>query len=245
MARLRQRIRALEAQAKSPPSPEEDSRQAEEIYKRLSNQKVEEDPKGWMKLTGQLADLRPSMTSVFAKKYRDARPRIDSVALELALASGGPEATALLKEIFGSPSTPKMERIVAGISLSDEGTLMRMANDIPVDAALASLATTTLGLTDPHERMAGVGLLGLQATVQSRSALQVLVAQDKDEQVRMAALSVLGRNGDRSTLDYLLSYAAANFPELSLDSTDEDKLPPLAATLLRTISSLDRRFGEK
>jgi hypothetical protein len=245
MARLRQRIRTLEAATKSPPSPEEDARKAEEVYKGMIDQKAAEDPKAFMKLTGQLADLRPSMAAVFARKYREARPRIDSVALELTLASGGPVAGDLLKEIFGSPSTQVGERIVAGISLSGEGALMKMANGIPPDPTLAILAATTLGLTDPHERMAGVGLMGLQTTDQSRATLQSLVSQDKDEQVRMAALRVLGRNGDRSTLDYLLSYAAASFPELSLDTTDEDKLPPLAATLLRTISSLDRRFGEK
>ncbi len=245
MLRLRKRIRALEEQSKVPPSAEEDFRKAEEIYKGMTNQKVEEDPKEFLRVSGQLADLRPSMTAVFARKYRDAKPRMDSIALELALASGGPEAAALLKEIFGSPSTSKTERIVAGISLSGEGSLMKMANAIPLDPVLASLATTTLGLTDPYERMAGVGLLSLQATDQSRSALQSLVAQDKDEQVRMAALRVLGRNGDRSTLDYLLSYAASSFPELSLESTDEDKLPPLAATLFRTITSLSRRFAEK
>lgn len=228
-----------------PPSSGEDARKAEEIYRGMSDPKGQEDPKEFLKLTGMLAELRPSMTATFARIYREAKPRHDAIALELALASGGAEAAALLKEIFGSPLTQKAERVLVGISLSGEGTLIKMANGIPADPAFAVLAATTLGLTDPRERIAGVGLLGLQSIDQSRSTLLSLVAQDTDENVRMAALRVLGRNGDRSTLDFLMSYAASSFPELSLDTTDEDKLPPLAATLLRTISSLDRRFGEK
>jgi len=237
----------LEARLSTVPPTEEEARKAEEVYKQLSHPTINEDPKAFMRATGWLADLRPTMTPIFVKKYREAKPKHDSIALELALGSGGPEAAALLKEILGSPSTSMAERIQVGISLSGEGLLTTiMATSVPVDPELANLGMSSLALTNPLERLAGVGILGLQSSDQSRSALQSLVVQDKDEQVRIAALHALGRVGDRSTLEYLYSYATSSFPNLSLDQEgDVEKLHSVDSALLQTLHKLAQRFPEQ
>jgi hypothetical protein len=245
MSRLRQRVSDLEARLSTVPPSEDEARKADEIYKHLRNPKIEEDPKGFMRATGLLADLKPTMTPIFAKKFRAAKPQFDGIALELALASGGPEAAALLKEILGSPSTQKGERVGVGISLTGEGYLLKLGTWIPVDPELANLGLSSLALTDPYERLAGVGVLGLQGTDQSRSALQGLAVQDKDEPVRIAALNALGRIGDRSTLEYLRSYTGSAFPDLSEESDLGDQPTPSAKrALLQALRQLSQRFPD-
>lgn len=242
--RLRQHIYELERRLSRVAPTEDETRKADEIHKQIANPKAHEDLKGWLRSIGQMADLQPTMTPLFARKYRDARPRIDGAALELALAAGGPEAAALLKEIFGNPSTPKAERIAAGISLSGDGLLTRMTTNIPVDPELTQLAMSALALPDPFERQAGAGLLGLQATAQARQTLQSIAQQDRDEQIRIAAFRALARVGDRSSLDYLQTYASGAFPSLLREDTQEENLTPLERTLLQTLSRLSERFPD-
>lgn len=244
-ARLRERIHELERRLSVVSPTEGEARKAEELHKHLSNPKLQEDLRGWMKAVGGLADLNPTMTPIFAKKYRESRPKVDGLALELALGSGGPEAAALLKEIFGNPSTPKAERVVAGICLSGDGLITRMMATVPVDPELAGLGMNALAMGDPLERQAGVGILGLQATDSARSSLQSLAVQDRDEQVRVAALRALGRVGDPSTFEYLRSYAASTYPRLFEEDEDLEKLPAVPRALARTLSRLAERFPER
>jgi len=243
--RLRQRVTDLEARLGRVPPSEDEVKKADEIYKHLKNPKIDEDSKGFMKAMGLLADLRPTMTPIFAGKFRTAKPQYDSIALELALASGGPEATVLLKEILGSPTIQKGERVGVGISLTGDSYLRRLGTSIPVDPELASLGESCLALTNPYERLAGVGVLELQRTDQSRSALQGLAVQDKDEPIRVAALNALGRIGDRSTLEYLRSYAVSSFPDLFEESElGEGKPPSAKGALLQALRQLSQRFPE-
>ena len=245
ISRLRQRVSDLEARLSTVPPSEDEARKADEIYKNLRNPRIEEDPKGFMRATGLMADLKPTMTPLFVKKFRAAKPQYDGIALELALACGGPEAAALLKEILGNPSLPKGERVAVGISLTGEGLLLKLGAWIPVDPELANLGLSSLALTDPYERLAGVGVLGLQGTDPSRSALQGLAVQDKDESIRIAALNALGRMGDRSTLEYLRSYTGSAFPELSEEGDPGDGSPPSAKrALLQALRQLSQKFPE-
>jgi len=244
LARLRERVRELEARPTRPAlDPEAGNRAAAELYAGLTDPTIHEDQAAWLRMLGRLGEIDSSMTAWCVKKYRDSKPKVDSVALELALGSGGPEAVALLKEILGSsPSLPE-ERVKLGIVLNGQSMISRIGRGLPVDDELARLGERALAQTDPWERMAGIGLLGLQDTEGSRAQLQSLVSQEPNEHAKEAAIRALGKVGNRASLEFLGGYALATIPPPKSPEDDAERTP-LDQALRDAIRDLRKRFPD-
>lgn len=247
VVRLKQRIAELEARPKAAAPPEDLGRLALDIRKAINANNFEEDPRGWCREMALLGKLGPELTPHFVGLYRASRPKFDPVLLELAIGSGGPELAPLLKDIFGNPATPEGERVMAGVTLTGEGLPSRMQSPLPPDPELVELAVRTLATSNNgFEQNGALGLLGLQATDASRETLRSLLVRDKTQGLRAGALQALSRVGDRSTLDFLRSYASSSFPQLSLKADGRDeKLPRVERALLRTLRDLERKFPDK
>jgi hypothetical protein len=242
--RLRERVRELEARPLSPPlDPEAGNRSAAELYDGLTNRKMQEEPAAWLRMLGRLGEMDRSMTTWCVKKYRESKPKVDAVALELAVRAGGPEAVALLKEILGSSHALPGDWATVGIVLSGQGMISRVGGGLQVDEELARLGERALARSDPWERMAGIGLLGCQDTDGSRAMLQSLVSQELNGPAKQAAIRALGRVGNRASLDFLGGYAVATFPPPK-SAEDDEELTPLEATLRDAIGALRRRFPD-
>lgn len=240
---LRRRLRELERQGPSPAPSDRRSQNAEELYRDLTDPRSPEDVKRWLRTTGRLADLDPSMAPHFIAKYREKRPHGDPLALELAIGCGGPEVIALLKEIFGNPATPALARHVAGVGMTGQGLVAQMWPEYAPDPALTELAGRYVGSTDPADRRAAIGLRRLQPGDSSRAQLQFIVSNDQDGTIRMAAAAALASAGDRSTMTFLHQYAAREAPRL-FESDGEKDYTPLEYTLQHTLETLRRKFPE-
>ncbi len=240
---LRRRLRELERQGGVPAAPDRRAQVAEEIYRDLADPRSHEDVKRWLRNTGRLADLNPSMAPFFIAKYREKQPNGDAMALELAIGCGGPEVVALLKEIFGNPGTPALARHVAGVSMTGMGLISQMWPDYSPDPALTELAARYVGSSDPADRRGAIGLLRLQPGDSSRAQLQFIVSNDPDDMIRVAAAAALASVGDRSTLAFLHQLAAREAPRL-FESDDGKDSTPLEHTLQHTLETLRRKFPE-
>lgn len=247
VARLRQRVAELEARSKTATPPEDLARLAVDIRNAMTGNNWEENPRAFCKEMALLGRLGPELTPHFVRMYKASRPKIDSVVLELAVGSGGPELTPLLKDIFGNPATPQGERVMAGVTLTGEGIPSRMQTPLPPDPELTELAIRTLAASpDGFEQSGALGLLGLQATDASRETLRSLLVGDKSQNLRAGALQALARVGDRTTLDFLRSYASSSFPQLSSGAdVPDEKLSRVERALVRTLHDLERRFPDK
>lgn len=240
---LRRRLRELERQGGVPAAPDRRAQIAEEIYRDLADPRSHEDVKRWLRNTGRLADLDPSMAPFFIAKYREKPPNGDAMALELAITCGGPEVVALLKEIFGNPATPSLARHVAGVAMTGQSLLSQMWPEYSPDPALTELAGRYFGSSEPADRRGAIGLLRLQPGDSSRSQLQFIVSNDQDDMIRMAAVAALASVGDRSTMTFLQQYAASATPSLFESGSDQD-YTPLEFTLQHTLETLRRKFPE-
>src|SRR6185436_18880172 len=89
--RLRRRISELEARPKAVPPTEDLARLALDIRKAINATHFEEDPRAWCREMALLGNLGPGLTPHFVRLYRASRPKFDSVLLELAIGSGGPD----------------------------------------------------------------------------------------------------------------------------------------------------------
>jgi hypothetical protein len=239
---LRRKIRDLETEKPVPGAPDRRARTAEELYRDLTDPRLHEDAKRWLRATGRLAELEPSMAPFFIAKYKEKRPHGDPLALELAVGCGGPEVVALLKEIFGDAATPPPQRQLAGISLSGTGLVAQMWPAYAPDPVLSELAGRYAGSPDPADRRGAIGLLRLQPGDASRARLQFIVSNDPDALIRMAAVVALGSAGDRSTAAFLHDYALTAAPKV-FDEEDGD-LTPLELALRQTLETLGRKFPE-
>ena len=240
---LRRRLRESTQDGGVPAAPDRRALLAEEIYRDLADPRSHEDVKRWLRTTGRLADLDPSMAPFFIAKYREKRPHGDATALELAIGCGGPEVVALLKEIFGSPTTLPVQRHLAGVAMSGMGLVAQMWPAYGPDPALAELAGRYVGSSDPADRRAAIGLLRLQPGDASRAQLQFFVTNDPDERIRLAAVVALGSAGDRSTLAFLRQVAQRTAPKL-LEDDDESASTPFELTLQQVLDTLGRKFPE-
>lgn len=240
---LRRRLRDLERQGGVPATPDRRAQVAEEIYRDLADPRSHEDVKRWLRNSGRLADLDPSMAPYFIAKYREKQPNGDAMALELAIGCGGPEVVALLKEIFGNPGTPALARHLAGVSMTGMGLVSQMWPDYSPDPALTELAGRYVGSSDPADRRGAIGLLRLQPGDSSRAQLQFIVSNDQDGMIRMAAVTALASVGDQSTMTFLHQYATRAAPKLFESDSDKD-YTPLEYTLQHTLETLRRKFPE-
>jgi hypothetical protein len=241
---LRRRIRDLERKTAAPsPVPSDRPALANDLYREMSDPHLFEDVKRWTRATGLMADLDPSMASVFIERYRAKQPHGDPMALELALGCGGPEVMALLKEIFGNPGTPKTQRQLAGVCMTGESLLSLMRPEYPPEPALVDLASRYIGSAEPADRRCAIGLLRLQPGDNSRAQLTHVLSYDQDESIRMAAIVSLGTVGDRSTLTLLRDYAARSLPKV-LEADHETELKPIEYTLQYSLELLKKKFPD-
>ncbi len=77
---------------------------------------------------------------------------------------------------------------------------------LPVDDALAGIATALWHSADVTERLAAATLFAAHNADPSRAALTHMARLDADVEVRAAAIRALGSVGDRETLAFLEAY---------------------------------------
>lgn len=219
---------------------------AKEIYEsflRLS--KGTGDSEETLKAMGRIGELDADMASFFIDRYKEQRGKPETeyeTALFLALASGGPEVSALILGHLTDPSVPAAERQSLLQGISENGGFYSM-NRIPVNEELCQVALRLGGSQDQAERQGGAGLLGGVDTVQSRAALQQMAFNDADWGVRSRALRSLGYVGDRGTLQVLESYSLPAVPAPTPENPAQNwQHRILAQTLEAAKERLKKRF---
>jgi len=181
---------------------------AKEVYEafvRLSKGAGDSDET--LKLMGRLSELDADMASFFIDRYKEGKGKPqpqqeESMALFLVLASGGPDASALILSLLTDPATSAIDRMGLLQGIGGNSGFYSM-NRIPVGDDLAQVAYRLAGSADVSDRMGGAGLLGGVDAVQSRNALQQIALNDADPGVRTSAFRSLGYVGDRGTLQLL------------------------------------------
>ncbi len=126
-------------------------------------------------------------------------------ALLMTLRAGGAEAGRFLGELLDGGPIQETERRLALRTLP----ALESPDRIAVAPELAERAFGLSTSADADERMGGAGLLGTQETPRARERLMQMAEADADVRVRAAAVRMLGKNGDRTTLNYLRAYPAA------------------------------------
>ena len=155
----------------------------------------------------KLRDVTEDMASYFINEYgkiekSPEKAKERSAALMLALMSGGEDSAEFLRSFLTDPTAPQADRNYALALLHLDEGLVRVGR-IPVDAELFRIAMTLTQSQKSPERAAGAGLLGRRESTESRLTLQGIASNDSSSSVRAAAISALGKVGDRATLDYL------------------------------------------
>jgi hypothetical protein len=240
---LRRRLRELERQDGPVANPDRARQHVDALYRDLMDPRLHEDPKRWLQMLGRLAELDPSMAPHFIAKYREKQPSGDPTALELAICCGGPEVVTLLKEIFGDPKTPPLQRHIAGVAMTGMGLVSQMWPEYSTDPALVELAGRYVGSSDPADRRGAIGLLRLQPGDSARAQLQFIVSNDQDEMIRMSAVLALGTVGDSSTMGFLHQYATKVAPQL-FESNDDKDYTPMESALQYAMDKLRKKYPE-
>jgi HEAT repeat protein len=222
VVRLRERIRTLEVELQTlrenPPAAaagKGGADVAERVFEDLLA--IEkggiDDPERLRSLFSGLPQLDASSAKIFIDRYRRAQPGKESdtdrlVAIQLALMSGGPDATQFLQTLLRDSSLdPGLRSQVLGEVGATGGGLFSIRR-LPVDESLGSTAMTLARSEKGEERRAGAGLLGGVATTASRLELERMLTQDPDPAVKMVAARSLGLVGDPSTRKLLEPLAA-------------------------------------
>lgn len=215
----RERIRELEARvvelerASPAPAPKADRRVvAQEVWEEfLRLSRGGSDSESVLKAFSRLGELDADSTAYFVEKFRSRKadsPYDANMPLVLALASGGPDAAALILGLLKDPATPDLERRHLLGNVAGENGFYSM-NRIPVGPELAQVAQQLASSADALERRGGAGLLGGANSGTARLLLQQLALADPDLDVRAAALRALGYGGDRASLQMLEGYTPA------------------------------------
>ena len=210
--RLRLRLEQLEGKTPTEGDLKSgDSQLAQDIFDSMSDPEFNnmKDKKRWMETMGNLAKLKPGMASFFIEKYKSATaPTARTIGLQLAIACGGPDATAFLKDMFGNPAVSAQDRSFAAIALTSDALVGR-PNQLPVDSELWSIAEKNRTSSEFIDRLSAVGIFGMRESVESRTALIAFCTQDPVVHVRISALRALARIADRQTYDHLLGSGVA------------------------------------
>lgn len=184
----------------------------------------EEDPRKLFSAMG------PDLAAHFIEEFRTSEGERRQTALFLAIEAGGADAAAFLKEILNGGIVPAEERLLVLRSLPGIPSI----GGLPADDETIGDAYRMVSSGEPDERKGAAGLLGWQDTAQARVTLMDLAGKDPDSWVKAAALRSLGRNGDRSVLNFLQAY-----PREGLDQEYW-----VGGALEDAIAQIERRLGE-
>jgi hypothetical protein len=212
IVRLETRIRELEVELKG-------ARQAgstadtglaagtlEEVFKTYLEMEGPKrpDPDKFRALLARLGQLDEKSAGHFIDLFRKLTEHKErKVAMELALASGGPAAADFVNMLLNDASLDSDLRQNLLRELGGSGDGLFSIRRLPIPEPLNSTAMTLCRSANMEERKAGAGLLGGLRSDIARAELRRLVEEDKDLSVRAAAILSLGHVGDASTRIYL------------------------------------------
>lgn len=158
------------------------------------------------KVLGRIGELGPDTADFFISVFVDAQEP-DPIALRLALFSGGPAASAFLRDILGrgDEDDPK-RRLVLEFVAAHAGEREEIQFETLMGDELGRSAMRLAQAREPLERMAGVAMLRKWPSAQSRDSLMALLEAEESMDIQVAAVAALGDVADRSTGAYLRSY---------------------------------------
>ena len=219
---LEEQVRELQRKASGIKTKNEKLAIARKIYETFTkfDKGRAPNPEEIFKAMSRLGELDEDMASFFIDRFREEKAGEDTteenMALMLAVISGGPDVTALVKEMIQDPNTSAIDRSQLMVILSGENGMFT-SNRIPMDSELSQTAILLVHSSVSEDRKGGAGLLGGADTLGSRLALQDLAFNDPDLAVKTAAIRSLGYVGDNTTLQFLEGYQIGATPELTGD----------------------------
>lgn len=152
----------------------------------------------------RVAELTPAQAKGCIDRFYGEAAESRGAALLMALRAGGAEAGRFVGELLEEGPIQEAERRLALRALPS----VESAHRLVINEDLAARAYDLTRSEDADERMGGAGLLGTQETPRARERLMAMAEADADLRVRAAAVRMLGRVGDRTTLGYLRAYPA-------------------------------------
>jgi hypothetical protein len=174
------------------------------------------DPEKARIVMGRLSQLNEKSAAYFIDLYRRSNTEDSEherpVALELALASGGPAAAEFIQALLKDPTLDPILRANLLLELSGLSGSFFSIRRLPVDESFAGTAMSLSQSDKPEERQAGAGLLGGVPTEASRAELMHLIEQDPETRVKTAAALSLGHVGSASTRTFLEAYWISQLP---------------------------------
>ena len=226
LPKLEARVRELEAELSTlrsgrakPGSEPAPAAFAEEIFKGYLelHQSKNPDPEKARTFLARLGQLDEKSAGYFIEQFRKSKgPDSEDereVAMELALACGGPAVADFVNLLLNDPSVGGDLRGDLLQELSGAGGGLFSIRRLPISDALASTAMTLCRSASSQDRQGAAGLLGGLKSEASRAELRRLVEEDTDLSVRTSAILSLGHVGDRSSQTYLEGLCTA--PETS------------------------------
>ncbi len=203
VARLKERVAALESLVPKPKTREDRIATAKEMLECV--RKGKRDPEAFRRLLALISELCPEMGPFFLERLADPEEKADrGMIFDLAMAAGGPEvAEMVLKHLTGTDeeARTKVLRVLGGGSRE-----LFTVRNLPVSGPLANLALQYASTGNNAERQAAAGLLGGVEGAESRTALYRLANSDTESGVKEQAVRSLGYIGDKETLAWLDTY---------------------------------------
>lgn len=170
-----------------------------------------QDPDQLRSMLDRISKLDAVDAQTFINRFRnphDPKTGEKKAAMQLALWAGGPESAAFIHVLLNDASLDPSLHDELLRELGPKGGGLFSARRLPVDEGLASTAMTLVRSDKVEERRAGAGLLGGVATPAARLELLRILAEERDSDVKLAAIRSLSYVGDPATRKTLEPYAA-------------------------------------
>ena len=166
-----------------------------------------------------LRKLRPEMAEFFIRKYREAATATDSsqqMAMEMAIACGGPKAVEFLEELIRVPVDihNKFRYRTVITSVLSTGHIAPRPREFAVSDSLLNRTQVLLSSDELEDRRLATAILGHVGASQALPILTSLTRSDPSPYVRHTAIRELGRIGDAGTLEQLRSGRDALISEM-------------------------------
>jgi hypothetical protein len=217
----------------------EDARRIFEAYVQAAGNTA--DPEDLNEIMRLVSELDAESAPYFIEQYHAHANKPSSsdereIALEFALACGGPETTKLVKRLLSDERTPVEDRATLLTDLSGLSSSGISIKRLPVDQELSELAFSLLRSPKSEERSCAIGILGGVNSPEARSAACQVITNDPDPRAQAAAIRALGHIGDASAVDLLTSFA------LTKARTAGKSAGVLDAALESAMRELQKRF---